>query len=167
MAKSNGTKAKKKRSPIISGNLISAILYIVIGICMLFGGTDGAIRVIAYIIGALFIIDGVLELILVNDFIGGIIAAVIGVAVIVLGAFVAKYFLYILGALLALYGIYHIIVGRKTTAALIINALMLVAGILLIIGNAVTGTIVQVFCIIAGVVLIIQGVLALLGKKML
>ncbi len=153
--------AKKK---INDQALINAIALIVLGIlfCIF---RAGMINVLLTIVGVVLIGLGVYDIVK-KKYIPAVIEIILGIAVIVCGWLILEIALLVLGIGLVLYSVYEIVMivknfNKKNWMALIKPIIMLVIGIFLIVARWVM---VDWIFIVIGVVLIINGVLALLGK---
>ena len=146
--------------------IISALLTTALGLIFLIW-KDGVIGVAMTVLGALLVIQAVLHLIHKN-YTSAIIKAVIGILVIVFGWALASAALFVMSAVWLIYGVMQLIDALKImknvkkTAAKVVLLIqpvidILIAGSLLF--NQ-SGTVAWAF-ILAGVFLIIQGVLAL------
>ena len=146
--------AEKKNS-----NLISALLYIVVGI-LLCVFRSGMLDILFTVAGIGFIVFGALD-ILKKNFVSGAISAGIGL-IILLGAWLfLKVILIVFGVLIAVKGLFALFdaIKKKAVIELVFAALSIVAGIFLAFGNALDWVI-----IIGGVILIIDGVMDILGQ---
>ncbi len=146
-------------------NIITCALYVVIGIllCVM---RMGVLNILMTIIGALFIAYGVYDIVK-NNTVAGIIEIVIGVVIIVCGWTIATYVLLVFGILLAIKGILDMVKlvknKNKDTMSWLSAVVTVVIGIILCIAPFAIG---DIICIIVGVVFIVNGVLALFGKKL-
>ncbi len=140
--------------------LFSSILYIVIGILLAVFPGD-ALKWAMTIVGVLFIVTGVLELIKKN-WAGGAISMIIGIAILILGHTLTHIVLLVLGILIAVKGIIALIEALKKADK---NALELVFPILTIVlgGLLAFGDVLSWVTIVVGILLAIDGVLGLLG----
>ena len=143
-----------------NSELFSALLYIIIGVLLIVfrSQTLGWAMTIA---GIFFVVSGVLDLIKQN-FAGGAVSLIIGIAILVLGWLAAQIVLLVLGILIAIKGIVALInvLKKKNANALevIFPILSVVVGVMLAFGNGL-----DVMIIIVGVLLLIDGVLGLIG----
>lgn len=138
--------------------LFSALLYIVVGLLLVFSPSN-ALQIAMTIAGVVFIVTGILDLVKKN-WAGGAISLVIGVAVILLGWFLLKIVLLVLGILIALKGVVALINELKskkvTVLGILFPALTILVGLMLAFGNSL-----NVLIIISGVILAVNGVLGL------
>jgi uncharacterized membrane protein HdeD (DUF308 family) len=143
-----------------NNELISSILYIVIGVLLAIL-QDGAIGIAMTVVGVLFIISGVLDLIKKN-WAGGAISAIIGIAIIILGNTLVEIVLIVLGILVAIKGVVALInvlkKDNKNALEIVFPILSVLLGIGLAFGNAASWII-----LIAGILLAIDGVIGLIG----
>ncbi len=154
--------AKKKKLTVkFDNNFITAILYVVVGIlCVAFKAQ--MLEVLLTIIGALFVVQGVLGL-LKSDWINAAINLVIGIVIIVFSWTITDIVLIVFGALIAIKGIQELCkVSKKDVIGVASAILTIVVGVLLIIAKWV---IVDGFFIAIGIVFIVNGVAQLIDKK--
>lgn len=144
-------------------NVLTCAFYAAIGI-LLITLKSSSLGILMTIVGTLFIVMGILDALRDQNVTEGVIEAAIGVAVIVCGWLIAEVVLMLFGILLIakggieLYGHY-----KNGSAAIASAAVTIVIGILLVIAKWV---LMDVFCIIAGVVFIIEAALSLFGKTL-
>lgn len=152
--------AKKKINP----NLTSALIYIILGVlfCIFKAGVLDWLMTIA---GALFIVFGVLDLVRFATT-SGIINIAIGAVILLGGWFFLEVVLLVFGILLTVKGAIALANAlkalNKSAFDILFPALTIVVGIMLI---ASKWALMDWFFIIMGVMFVIDGVLALLGKK--
>jgi len=143
----------------VDSSLFSAILYIIVGILLIVFPGD-AIKWAMTIAGIVFIVSAIFELVKKN-WAGGIVSAIIGVAILVLGWLVLDIVLLVLGILIAVKGIVALINELKkkkvTVLGILFPALTIIAGIALAFGNGARWVV-----IVGGVFLLIDGVLGLI-----
>ena len=148
--------AKKSNS-----ELFSSLLYILIGALLVVfrSQTLGWAMTIA---GVLFIIFGILDLIK-GNFAGGAISLIIGIAILVLGWTATKIVLLVLGIMIALKGVIAFInalrARKKNLFKIIFPVFSVVVGLMLAFGNGL-----DIIIMVAGVMLIIDGILGLIGS---
>lgn len=147
--------AKKRNS-----ELVSSLLYILIGTLLVIF-RDRTIEWAMTVMGILFIVFGVLDLIG-NNWGSGAVSLIIGIAILVLGWVVTEIVLLVFGILIALKGIValiHALRSFKKSIVDIIFAILTVAiGIMLAFGNGL-----NVLIVVAGIMLMFNGILGLLG----
>ena len=149
-----------------SNKLLSAVLTIALGILFIILKSD-VVSIAMTLLGVALIISGVIDLL--HKLIApGIVKAVIGVAVIVFGWTLMSIAIYIMAALILAFGVVQLVQAikekqnntMKKLLSFIEPALMVIVACCLLFNQG--GTIAWVF-IVAGVVLIIEGVIALIG----
>ena len=140
--------------------LISSLLYILIG-ALLVIFQDRTIGWAMTVMGALFIVFGILDLVR-SNWGGGAVSLIIGIAILVLGWVVTEIVLLVLGVLIALKGVVALIdalrASKKDIVDIVFSILTIVIGLMLAFGNGL-----NVLIIIAGVMLMFNGILGLLG----
>lgn len=152
----------KSSLKLTKNNVINCILYTVIGLLLVIM-KGGSLNILMTIIGALFIIKGIVELIN-GEIIPGIVEAVVGVAIIVCGWTIADIVLLIFGILLIVKGLIDLIKNTKAGFVPVLSAIVtIVIGVLLVVAKWV---LLDVMCIVAGVIFLINAVLALFGKSL-
>ena len=141
--------------------LFASLLYIIIGVLLIVfrSQTIGWAMTIA---GIFFIVSGALDLIKQN-WAGGAVSLIIGIAILVLGWVAAQIVLLVLGIMIAVKGIVAFIaaIKKKNTNALdiIFPVLTVVVGLMLAFGSGL-----DVIIIITGALLALDGVLGLLNS---
>lgn len=155
--------AKKKKSSIdlSLNNVMTCIVYAVIGLLLvILKGSSLGILMTA--IGVLLIVLGVLDIIK-GDLVKGVVELGIGIVIIVCGWLIADIVLLVLGVLLIVKGVLELLkVYRKGFMAMLSSIVMIVIGVMLVVAKF---ALLDLFCIIAGVIFIINAVLTLFGKK--
>ena len=143
-----------------NNELISALLYIVLGVLLIVFKAQ-ALGWAMTIAGILFVISGALDLIRQN-FVGGAVSLIIGIAILVLGWLAVEIVLLVLGILIAVKGIVALLAvfKRKRSNALdiVFPVLTIAVGIMLAFGNGL-----DIMIVITGALLAIDGVLGLIG----
>ena len=128
--------------------LVSSLLYILIG-ALLVIFQDRTIGWAMTVMGALFIVFGILDLVR-SNWGGGAVSLIIGIAILVLGVLIAlKGVVALIDALRA---------SKKDIVDIVFSILTIVIGLMLAFGNGL-----NVLIIIAGVMLMFNGILGLLG----
>ena len=149
--------AKKKN---FDTNLFVSILYVILGLLLIIFPGD-ALKWAMTLAGIFFIVSGILELIKKNWF-GGAISLIIGVVILALGWTIIDIVLLVLGILIAIKGIIALINAlkkrKKNALSILFAILTIVVGLVLAFGNALT-----IMVIIAGVLLVINGMLGLMS----
>jgi uncharacterized membrane protein HdeD (DUF308 family) len=140
--------------------LVSSLLYILIG-ALLVIFQDRTIGWAMTVMGALFIVFGILDLVR-SNWGGGAVSLIIGIAILVLGWVVTEIVLLVFGVLIALKGVIALIdalrASKKDVLDIVFSILTIVIGLMLAFGNGL-----NVLIIIAGVMLMFNGIIGLLG----
>ncbi len=148
--------AKKSDSAVAS-----ALLYVILGVLLIVfkSQTLGWAMTIA---GAVFIISGVLDIVK-GNVAGGAVSLIIGIAILVLGWTAVTIVLLVLGILMAVKGLVSLIQAlkrkKKNVLAIIFALLTIIAGGLIIFGYA--SAIIDTVLLVAGILLVVDGVLGL------
>lgn len=146
-----------KKTNKVANALIYALIYIVLGV--LFCIFRGAVAVwCVYVIGALLIVQGVLDMVN-RRLIQGILEAAVGVLAIVFAAAITKYAVMVLGIILLVWAILRLFDSTlKSTLTLLYIVGAIVVGVLMIV-NAFAAL--SWFFLVIGILLIVEGVLCL------
>lgn len=160
--------AKSKKSglklDLSTHNLLSCLFFAVVGILLLVLRA-GSLEILMTVAGVLLIILGIVDVFKDKDYLEGIVQIGIGVAIIVLGWLLVEILLLILGIVLVIKGVLDIVKNYKNGFLAILPALItIVVGIILIVTKW-AWTIIDILCIIAGIIFLINAVLTLFGKK--
>ena len=160
--------AKSKKSglklDLSAHNLLSCLFFAVVGILLL-ALRAGSLEILMTVAGVLLIILGIVDVFKDKDYLEGIVQIGIGVAIIVLGWLLVEILLLILGIVLVIKGVLDIVKNYKNGFLAILPALItIVVGIILIVTKW-AWTIIDILCIIAGIIFLINAVLTLFGKK--
>ena len=148
--------AKKNNS-----ELFSSLLYIIIGALLIIfrSQTLGWAMTIA---GIFFVVSGVLDL-LKQNWTGGAVSLIIGIAILVLGWVATAIVLLVLGILIAIKGIIALINilqrKKKNALDLVFPVLTVVVGLLLAFGNGL-----DIMIIIVGILMAVDGVIGLVSS---
>lgn len=150
-----------------SNKLISAIIMTLIGVLFLIKKAE-VISIVMTVFGVMLIVQAVLD-VLAKDVVSCVIKGVVGVAIILFGWILVDIATIILGIALLIYGTLRLIdcvkgfKDQKSTVAkiveLILPAICVLVGVSVFIGSF--GTIANIAFIIAGIFLILHGVLDL------
>ncbi|MBQ7224661.1 MAG: DUF308 domain-containing protein [Clostridia bacterium] len=144
-------------------NLINCAIYALIGLLLVIFRA-GVLGILMTIIGVLFIVSGIMDIVKTKDTVKGVISIAIGAVIIVCGWLIAEIVLLIFGILLVIKGVSEIIkVYKNGFMAMLPSIVTIVIGALLIIAKF---ALIDVMCIIAGVIFIVNAVLMLFGKKL-
>lgn len=153
----------KTKLNLSANNIAMSVIYAVIGLLLVIL-KGGSLGVLMTVVGVLLIAVGMLDIIQTKDVTKGIIELAIGVIIIVCGWLIADIVLLIFGILLIVKGVIDVINNYKNGfTALIAPIVTVVLGILLVVAKWV---LMDVFCIIAGIIFIINAVLILFGKNL-
>ena len=148
--------ARKKKN--FDTNLFVSILYVALGLLLVIFPGD-ALNWAMTLAGVFFIISGILELVKKNWF-GGAISLIIGIVILALGWTLIDIVLLVLGILIAVKGLIALVNAlkkrKKNALSIVFAILTVVVGLILAFGNALT-----VMTVIAGVLLVINGLLGL------
>lgn len=154
--------ANKTKLDLSTNNLLTCFFYAIVGILLIIL-KSGALGILMTITGALLILIGLVIIFKDSDLVKGIILIAAGIAIIIFGWTIANIVLLVLGILLILKGIFDLIKNRKNGFSSILSAIIvIIIGALLVISN---WKWVDVMCIIAGVIFIINAILTLFGKS--
>ncbi len=147
----------------LTNNLIRAVISIVLGILFIVK-QGGVIGIAMTLVGICAIVMAVFDLIA-KKTVSAIIKAVVGIAVIVFGWVLVDLALFVIAAVLIINGITELISAIKTSPKVltyVTPAVTLLAGICLLFNG---GGAVNFVFIIAGALLIADGVLSIVGSK--
>jgi uncharacterized membrane protein HdeD (DUF308 family) len=141
-----------------NNELFSSLLYIIIGILLIVFRSK-TINWAMTIVGAIFVISGVLDIIKKN-YTGGGVSLGIGIAILVLGWLAAKIVLLVLGILIAVKGVVALLdvfkKSNKNALDFVFPALTVLVGCLLAFGNGL-----DIIIIIVGALLAVDGAIGL------
>ena len=157
-------KKKAAKLKLSTSNILTCLVYAVIGVLLcIFKG--GSLNILMTVVGALLVVLGLVDLIKNKQVGKGLIEALLGAAIIVCGWLVVDLVLLILGVVLIVKGVMEIVKNRKAGFVANLSSIMLlVIGVLLVVANWV---LLDFMFIIAGVIFIVNGVLALFGKTLI
>lgn len=145
--------AKKKNS-----ELFSALLYILIGVLLAIF-KEGVLNWAIFVVGAIFVVSGILEVVKKN-YSGGAVSLIIGIAILILGGFLKDIVFLVLGILIAVKGFVALFAAlkqkKKNALDVVFPVLTIALGILLAFGN-----LAGIIILIAGILLVIDGVIGL------
>ncbi len=155
---------EKNKLELSTNNMITCAIYAIIGLLLIILRA-GSLGILMTVVGVLLIVLGVLDIVQNKETTKGIIEAIIGIAIIVCGWLIADIVLLILGIFLIVKGIMELInVHKNGWEAMLTPIITIVIGVLLVIAK---WTLMDVICIIAGVIFLINAVLALYGKTLI
>lgn len=153
----------KIKLDLSTNNILTCVVYAIIGLLLIIL-QSGSLGILMTIVGVLLIVLGIMDVSKNKDSTKGIIEIVVGVAIIVCGWVIADIVLLIFGILLIVKGILEIVKNYKSGfMAILPSIITVVIGVLLVIAK---WTLMNVICIIAGVIFLINAVLALFGKTL-
>ncbi len=154
--------ANKLKLDLSLNNVINCAVYAIIGLLLLIL-QGGSLDILMTVVGVLFVVLGVMDIVK-NQVTKGIVEAVIGIAIIVCGWLIADIVLLIFGIVLIVKGAMEIIKNFKSGInALISPIVTVVIGVLLVVAK---WALMDVLCIIAGVVFLINAALTLFGQSL-
>lgn len=153
----------KTKIDLSLNNLLTCALYAIIGLFLVIT-KEGSLSILMTVIGALFIIVGVLDIINKGDLTKAIVELVIGVAIIVCGWLIVDIVLLVFGIFLIIRGAIDVINNYKSgIGALLSPIVCIVIGILLVIAK---WALMDTMCLVAGIIFLINAVLVLFGKSL-
>ena len=144
----------------IDKNLFSAILYLAVG-ALLIMFKAAVVDWAMYIVGAIFIVSGVLD-VLKKNYTGGGISLVIGLVICLLGWALKEIVLLVLGILIAVKGIVALLDALKKKLdvfEIAFTILTIVTGVMLAFGNGL-----NTILVIAGILLAVDGAIGLFAS---
>ena len=152
-----------KKSSVSRNDLIFALLYILAGV-FFFVFKGGALNILFTIVGALFVVSGIVVLIANRDFLSAAICIVIGLVLLLGGWLFAEIVILVFGILCVVKGIADFAqsVKRKSVFGVIAALLVVALGVLLILDRWFS-TVRDWFFIAIGVIFIVNGLLLLIG----
>ena len=154
-------KKKKLSLDLSLNNVMTCVVYAVIGLLLVIL-QGGSLEILMTAIGVLLIVLGVMD-ILKGELVKGVVELGIGIIIIVCGWLIADIVLLVLGVLLIVKGVLELLkVYRKGFMAMLSSLVMIVIGVILVVAK---WAFLDLFCVIAGVIFIINAVLTLFGKK--
>ena len=151
-----------KKLNLNKNNLINCAIYAVIGLLLIIFKSS-SLGILMTLIGVLLIATGILDVVNNQDKTKGIVEIVIGLVIIICGWMIANIVLLIFGILLIIKGAIECYQKYKLGINAILPAIVnIVIGVILVIAR---WTLIDVFCVIAGVIFIIDAILMLLNKE--
>ena len=151
----------KKTNKKQNTELFSSLLYIIIGVLLVVFRSQ-TLNWAMTIIGAFFVISGALDLIKQN-YAGGAVSLIIGIAILVLGWLAVGIVLLVLGILIAVKGVVALLdvfkKSKKNALEIVFPILSVIAGLMLAFGRGL-----DIMIVIVGVLLAIDGVIGLMGS---
>ncbi len=156
--------AKKSKLNLSTNNLLSFLFYAVVGalLIILKGGSLGILMTVT---GVLLAVLGLVAILKDGDLLKGIILIVAGIGIVYLGWKIANIVLLVLGIILIVKGILDLLKACKNGFFASLPALItILVGVLLVISK---WALLDVMCVIAGVIFIVNAVLVLFGKSVI
>lgn len=151
-----------KKLNFSANNIITCLIYALIGI-LLIALRSGSIGILFTVLGILFLAIGIYDFIK-KQWVNAVVEVVVGIVILVCGWTVAEWVLLIFGILLIVVGIVDFAKNFKNGwKAWLSPIVTIVIGIVLVVSKF---ALIDVMCIIAGVIFIINAVLALFGQKL-
>lgn len=152
---------KKGKLNLSLNNITTSIAYAVIGLLLVIL-KGGSLGILMTVVGALLIITGVID-ILNGEMVKGVVTLAIGVVIIVCGWLIAEIVLLVFGVLLVIKGALELLeVYKKGFKAMLSPIVTIVIGALLIVSK---WALLDIICIVAGVIFIVNAVLTLFGMS--
>jgi len=149
-----------KKIDFKNSELLSSIILILVGVLLAIF-RDNVLQWLMTAVGAVFIVLGVLDVVKKN-WVNGAVSIIIGAAIVVLGWTLTSIVLIVLGVLLAIKSIislYEIVKSKKKNVMELVYAIAgIFLGVMLAFGN-----LLSILILIAGILLVIDGVLGLVG----
>ena len=147
----------------LSNDFFMAILYIVIGALLCIFKAE-VLSWIMTVSGVLFVVAGVIDIVKYKNKTGGIVNIVIGAVILIAGWLILEVALIIFGVLIVVNGVKELLEIKKSKDILVYIApiVTILIGVLLVVAQWV---VFDWFFITIGVIFIVNGVFALLGKK--
>ncbi len=162
MAKKNSTtKYRVKPNKDVVSKIISAAALIVVGILMCIFKQQ-VIQWLMLILGIMLIVKGVLDFMSGLTVTGGV-EIVLGILTLVFGFMAVQIAIIVLGIILALYGVSGLMYGGYRNLFTLVYCIVLIVGGVMLACNS-SAAIDGIF-IAVGVILIVEGVLSLFGKR--
>ncbi len=162
MAKKNSTtKYRVKPNKDVVSKIISAAALIIIGVLMCIYKQQ-VIQWLMLILGIMLIVKGVLDFMSGLTIIGGF-EIVLGILTLVFGFAFVQIAVIVLGVILALYGVSGLMYGGFRNLFTLIYCIVLIVGGVMLACNY-SQAIDWIF-IVVGVMLILEGILSLFGKR--
>ncbi len=142
--------------------MLTCAVYAVIGLLLVIL-KGGSLGILMTVVGALLIILGIVDIVKEKDLVTGVIEAVIGVAIIVCGWLIADIVLLVFGIVLIVKGVMEAWEKRdKGWKELLSPLVTIVIGILLVVAK---WALMDILCIVAGIIFLVNAVLVLFGKS--
>ena len=151
----------KPQLDLSQNNHLTCAFYAIIGI-LLIVLKAGSLGILMTIIGVLFIALGVMDIVKGNNLTKAIVNIAIGAVIIVCGWLIADIVLLVFGILLIVKGVTDIAKNYKAGFETLLSPIAcIVIGVLLVVSK---WALLDVMCVIAGILFIVNAVLTLFGK---
>lgn len=153
--------AEDKKITFSTNNIVTCVLYAVVGI-LLIALRSGSLGILFTVVGVLFVVMGVYDLVK-RLWTRGAVETAVGIVILVCGWTIAEWVLLIFGVLLIIKGVLDIINNCKNGFKALISPIVTTAiGIVLVVSKF---ALIDVMCIIAGVIFLVNAVLVLFDQK--
>ncbi len=144
-----------------ANSVVSCVLYAVIGI-LLIALRSGSLGILFTVVGVLFVAMGIYDFVK-RLYTRGAVETVVGVVILVCGWTVAEWVLLIFGVLLIIKGVLDIVNDYKSGFKAIISPIVItVIGVVLVVSKF---ALIDVMCIVAGVIFLVNAVLILFDRQ--
>lgn len=152
----------KGKLDLSTNTVVECAFYAIIGLLLVIL-QSGSLGILMSIVGIMFMVVGVVEMMQNKDMIKGGVQLALGIIIIVCGWLIADIVLLVFGILLIIKGALDLKDNIKGGFSNMLPAIItIIVGVLLVVAK---WALIDVFCIIAGVVFIINAVLILFGKS--
>lgn len=153
--------AKKKKIDLSANNLATSVAYAIIGLLLIIL-KGGSLGILMTAIGVLLIASGIFDVVK-GNLTKGAVSAIIGAVIIVCGWLIADIVLLVFGVLLVVKGVLELVnVYKKGLMAMAPSIVTIIIGALLIVSK---WALLDVICIVAGAIFIVNAVLTLFGMS--
>ena len=144
-----------------ANSVVSCVLYAVIGI-LLIALRSGSLGILFTVVGVLFVAMGIYDFVK-RLYTRGAVETVVGVVILVCGWTVGEWVLLIFGVLLIIKGVLDIVNNYKSGFKAIISPIVItVIGVVLVVSKF---ALIDVMCIVAGVIFLVNAVLILFDRQ--
>lgn len=149
--------------PIITtNNVLTCAMYAIIGLLLIILRGE-SLGILMTVVGLLLLAMGIVDVVKNKETVKGIIEAVAGLAIIVFGWTVASIVLLIFGIFLIVKGVMELFQNMSNGfMAMLSSIVTIIIGVLLVIAK---WTLLDVMCLVAGIIFMINAALVLFGKK--
>lgn len=153
----------KSKIDLSLNNLLTCAFYAIIGLFLVIMKA-GSLGILMTVVGALFIILGVVDILNKKDLVKALVEIVIGIAIIVCGWLIADIVLLVFGIFLIVRGAIDVWNKRKAGFETLLSPIVcIVIGILLVVAK---WALMDTMCLIAGIIFLVNAVLVLFGKSL-